>query len=94
MCIRDSNVGAQISRIKALEQALTSSKSALKATQAGFDVGTRTIVDVLNAQRNVFSAIRDLKRARYDYILSRLSLKQAAGTVAEQDLTRINAWLR
>ena len=87
------NVGAQITRIRALEQALVSSRSALKATQAGFDVGTRTIVDVLDAQRNVYSAERDLKRARYDYLLSQLALLQAAGYVGEEHLTVINAWL-
>ena len=88
------NVGAQITRIKALEQALVSSRSALRATQAGFDVGTRTIVDVLNAQRSVYSAVRDLKRARYDYLLSQLSLRKESGEIHEQDLALINAWLR
>ena len=87
-------VGAQLARIKALEQALVSSRSALKATRAGFDVGTRTIVDVLDAERNMHSAVRDLKRARYDYILSQLTLFQAAGHVGEEHLTVINAWLQ
>lgn len=84
---------AGISRVKALRQAVISNTSALEATEAGFDVGTRTIVDVLNAERNLGSAIRDFKRARYDYVLATLSLKQAAGNLAVSDLATINGWL-
>ena len=84
---------AGISRVKALRQAVISNTSALAATEAGFDVGARTIVDVLNAERNLGSAIRDFKRARYDYVLATLSLKQAAGNLAIADLAAINGWL-
>lgn len=87
-------VEASISQVKALEQALVSSKSALKATEAGFEVGTRTIVDVLDAQRDLFSAQRDLDRARYDYVLNGLRLKQAAGSLKEADLQEVNRWLK
>jgi outer membrane protein len=85
-----NNVGAAIAGIKALEQAVVSAESALKATEAGFEVGTRTIVDVLISTRNLFDARRNLTKARYDYILAVLSLKQAAGTLAEADLDLVN----
>ncbi|GAB4362138.1 MAG: efflux RND transporter outer membrane protein VpoC [Gammaproteobacteria bacterium] len=84
---------ASISQVKALQQALVSSRSALQATEAGFEVGTRTIVDVLNAQRELFRARRDLARARYDYVLNSLRLKQAAGILKESDLLLVNSWL-
>ncbi len=87
------NVQANISRVKALKQAVISSESALEATEAGYDVGTRTTVDVLNVRRNLYRAQRDYSRARYDYIISTLRLKQAAGILAESDLVQINAWL-
>jgi outer membrane protein len=85
-----NNVGAAIAGIKALEQAVISAESALKATEAGFEVGTRTIVDVLISTRNLFDARRNLTKARYDYILAVLSLKQAAGTLTEADLDIVN----
>ena len=82
-----------MSRVKALKQAVRSAQSALEAIEAGFQVGTRTSVDVLNAQRELFSAQRDYSSARYDYILSILRLKQAAGTLAPTDLVQVNSWL-
>ena len=82
-----------ISRVKALQQAVASNQKALEATEAGFNVGTRTTVDVLNARRNLFSAHRDYARSRYDYILNTLRLKQAAGIVSVVDLEQINLWL-
>lgn len=85
-----NNVGALISSTKALEQAVVSAESALQATEAGFEVGTRTIVDVLQSTRNLFDARRNLSKSRYDYILSLLALKQAAGTLTEDDLFTVN----
>ncbi len=85
-----NNVGAAIAGIKALEQSVISAESALKATEAGFEVGTRTIVDVLVSTRNLFDARRNLTKSRYDYILAVLSLKQAAGTLTEDDLGLVN----
>lgn len=82
-----------ISRVKALKQAVVSNEKALESTQAGYEVGTRTTVDVLNARRNLFSARRDYARSRYDYILNSLRLKQAAGIVTVNDLEQINSWL-
>lgn len=92
---RDAYLGVltEISRTKALRQALKSSETALEATQAGFDVGTRTTVDVLDAQRALFNARTQFLRARYDYLLNVLRLKQAAGALQVQDLETINQLL-
>ncbi len=93
---RDSYAGviAGISRVKALQQSVLSHQTALEATEAGSQAGTRTEVDVLDAQRELFRARRDYARARYDYILEGLRLKQAAGTLSQTDLEQINAWLQ
>lgn len=93
--VRDAYRGLQaaISQVKALDQARESNRSALEATEAGFEVGTRTIVDVLNAQRNLFGAERDYAQSRYAYVLNGLRLKRAAGLLAVEDLERINGWL-
>jgi len=92
---RDAYLGviSERSRVKALDQAVSSSETALEATQAGFDVGTRTIVDVLNSQRSLYVAITNYYQSRYDYVLNALSLKQAAGNLEVQDLERIDRWL-
>lgn len=92
---RDAYLGvlAEISRVKALKQAVASSQTALEATQAGFEVGTRTIVDVLTSQRAVYAAITNYYRSRYAYIGNVLLLKQAAGTLQVQDLEEIDRWL-
>lgn len=87
------NVAAGISRVQAAKQAVASAQTALEATQAGFEVGTRTAVDVLDAQRELFRVRSDYARARYDYILASLSLKQAAGTLAPEDVQAVNGWL-
>ncbi|MBZ0104864.1 MAG: TolC family outer membrane protein [Sulfuricella denitrificans] len=81
-------------QIRALEQALVSSQSSLDSTRLGLEVGVRTNVDVLNAQQQLFSAKRDLYKARYAYLISRLKLKSAAGTLAEDDLQKVNQWLK
>ena len=86
-------VNASISRIKALEQSVISQQSALEATQAGFEVGTRTIVDVLLSTRSLYSARSGLSSARYNYILAVLRLKQAAGILSRFDLQEINKWM-
>lgn len=86
-------VAASITQIKALKQAMVSSASALEATEAGFEVGTRTIVDVLNTQRDLFQAERNYAIARYGYLLNLLSLKQAAGVIDLADVEEIQGWL-
>ena len=88
------SVIANISQVKALKQALASSLIALEATQAGFEVGTRTVVDVLDSQRNLFGARRDYAQVRYNYVLETLRLKLAAGTLSAQDIKKLNPWLK
>ena len=92
---RDAYLGvlAEISRVNALKQAVQSSQTALEATQAGFEVGTRTIVDVLNSQRDLYTAITNYYSSRYAYIGNVLLLKQAAGMLRVQDLEEIDRWL-
>jgi outer membrane protein len=93
---RDAYLGviSEISRVRALRQALESNRTALQATEAGFDVGTQTTVDVLTAQNNLSTAETNYSRSRYDYILNVLRLKQAAGTLAEADLQEVDGWLQ
>lgn len=88
-----NTVIASISGIKSLEQAVVSANAALQATEAGFEVGTRTIVDVLDSTRNLYNAKRNLSSTRYGYINSVLSLKRAAGTISEKDVDDINQGL-
>lgn len=92
---RDAYLGvlSEISRVNALSQAVESSRTALQATQAGFDVGTRTIVDVLNSQRSLYIAITNYYQSRYTYIGNVLRLKLAAGTLEIQDLEQIDQFL-
>ena len=92
---RDAYLGVitDISRVQALKQAFESAKTALKATEAGYDVGTRTTVDVLAARRTVFSAETNYLRSRYDYLINGLRLKQAAGTLATEDIAQIDGLL-
>ncbi len=84
---------AGISRVKALRQAVKSSQTALEASEAGYRVGTRTSVDVLDAQREIYGARRDYARARYDYLLNLLRLKQASGQLTPDDLAEIDGLL-
>ena len=82
-----------ISQVAALKQAVISSETALLATESGFEVGTRTAVDVVASQRATSKALRDYSNAKYDYILNTLKLKRSAGTLSPDDLNLINAWL-
>jgi outer membrane protein len=92
---RDAYLGvlSEMSRVEALDQAVKSSRTALEATQAGFDVGTRTIVDVLDSQFGLYRSITLFYQARYDYLMNVLRLKQAAGNLQIQDLEEIDQWL-
>ena len=85
---------AGIEQVGAFGQAMISAESALEATQAGFEVGTRTIVDVLIAQQRYFQAQRDNSLARHTYIVDHLRLKAAAGVLAEDDLQKVNTILK
>jgi outer membrane protein len=82
-----------VAQVNALQAALVSSQSSLDSTRLGLEVGVRTQVDVLNAQQQLFSTRRDLAQARYNYILSLLRLKAAVGTLTEDDIVKVNAWL-
>jgi len=82
-----------LAQVRALEAAEVSSKSALDSNKLGYQVGVRINIDVLNAQRQLYSTQRDLSRARYDTIMNGLRLKAAAGTLKEADLVPINELL-
>ena len=82
-----------ISRSRALEQAVASQELALEARQEGYRSGRYSIVDVLDAERDLFEARSDYARARYDYVLNSLRLRQAVGALGEADLVTVNAWL-
>ena len=86
-------VNNNVETANALEQTIISRRSALDATRAGYDVGTRNIVEVLDAERAYYVALRDYANARYDYVINTLQLKQAAGILSPQDLLELNNWL-
>ena len=86
-------VVAGVARVKALQQAVVSNTTALEASDVGLEVGARTAVDVLNAQRELFRAQRDHARSRYDYLLNILRLKALAGQLTRKDLLEIDALL-
>ena len=88
------NVVAAISRTEAFARATESAQLAATATELGFEVGTRNSVDVLLAQRRLFQAKRNHARARYDYLIDSLRLKQAAGILNSADLFEMEAWLQ
>jgi len=83
-----------IAQVGALEQALTSSQSALDSNRLGYEVGVRINIDVLNAQQQVFQTRRDLAVARYNAILNQLRLKAAAGALRDEDLEEVNRALQ
>ncbi len=87
-------VETAIAQVEALRQAVESNRARVEATRSGFEVGTRTSVDVLNAVRDLYRAERDLADARYNYIVNRLRLKRAAGTLTVDDVRRVNGWLQ
>ncbi|WP_264694234.1 TolC family outer membrane protein [Candidatus Nitrosacidococcus sp. I8] len=87
------DVTSQISQVKALKQAIISNQSSLESTEEGYKVGTQTAVDLLVIRSNLYSALRDYAKARYDYLVNTLVLKQGAGIVTLEDLTMMNSWL-
>lgn len=87
------DVTSTLSRTHALKAAVISANSAVEASEAGFEVGSRTMVDVLSEQRNLYRAKRDYSRSRYDYLINSIKLKQAASSLSEQDLYLINHFL-
>lgn len=87
------NASADSYRVAARQQAVKSSEAALAATKAGYDVGTRNIVDVLLAERNVYAAKRDHANSRYDYVINTLKLRSASGQLTALDIKELNGWL-
>src|SRR6266403_1656219 len=93
---RDSYLGvlSEISRVKALRRAVESNTTALNATEAGYEAGTRTAVDVVESRRLWIQAQTDYSRSRYDYMINVLKLQQAAGILSVQSLNRLNTLLK
>lgn len=92
---RDAYLGvnAEVARVRSLRQAVESANTALQATEAGYEVGTRTSVDVLDARRQLFDAQTNYARSRYDYLINVLRLRLAAGTLDGAGITEINRLL-
>lgn len=88
-----TQVNTDVLVVQARELAIESSESALEATRTGYEVGTRNIVDVLNAERALWGARRDYDAARYNYVINQLRLKRVAGSLVEKDLQELNSWL-
>ena len=82
-----------IGRVKALQQSVAALELALEGRQKGFRSGVFPSLDVLDGVRNLFLSRRDYARARYDYILNSLRLKQMVGTLSEKDIEAVNQWL-
>ena len=85
-----SNVNTLVANVTAQQQAVISATSALEATQVGYKVGTRNIVDLLQAEKNLYAAEKNLANAKYDYILANLRLALAAGTIDPSDIVEVN----
>ena len=86
-------VNTDVEQVQARKQSIISNQSAVEATEIGYQVGTRNIVDVLDAQRQLYTSVRDYNNTRYDYILDTLRLKQQAGTLNPGDLQNLARWL-
>jgi outer membrane protein len=86
-------VNTDVEQVQARKQSIISNQSAVEATEIGYQVGTRNIVDVLDAQRSLYTSVRDYNNTRYDYILDNLRLKQQAGTLNPGDLQVLARWL-
>ncbi|KFX71437.1 channel protein TolC [Pseudomonas taeanensis MS-3] len=87
-------VNTDVETVQARKQSIISNQSALEATEIGYQVGTRNIVDVLDSQRQLYNSVRTYNDARYDYILNNLRLKQAAGTLSPADLEALGSYLK
>lgn len=88
-----SAIVTDVARVRATLRGIESSQSALDATQTGYEVGTRNIVDVLNAQRNLYASQFQYESARYQYVLDILRLKQAVGTLNPDDIYDLNRFI-
>jgi outer membrane protein len=79
--------------VNARKKTIITTKNSLDPTQAGYEVGTRNIVDVLNAQNRLFAAQRDYANSRYDFVINSLRLKEVAGTLSPEDIARLEGFL-
>jgi len=86
-------VATDVVRVKARLKAIQSAESALEATETGYEVGTRNIVDVLQAQQRLYGSQFDYADSRYNYVINLLTLKQSAGTLNQQDLEELNTFM-
>lgn len=87
-------INADIEQITARRQSIRSGLKSVEANKVGVDVGSRNVADVLNAERQLYAAVRDYNDARYDYILDNLKLKYAAGTLSPDDIQDLSFYLR
>ncbi|TNF83814.1 TolC family outer membrane protein [Pseudomonas sp. ICMP22404] len=87
-------VNTDIAQIASRRQGIVSARKSVEANQVGVDIGSRNIADVLTAQRQLYSVVRDYNNARYDYIIDNLKLKQAAGTLSVDDLKSLSVYLK
>ncbi len=85
-------VATDVVRVRARKKAIESSKSALEATQTGYEVGTRNIVDVLDAQNRLYASEFDYADSRYNYIIDLMQLRQTAGTLNGEDVEQLNVY--
>ncbi len=85
-------MATDVVRVRARKQAIASSESALEATQTGYEVGTRNIVDVLDAQNRLYASQFDYADSRYNYIIDLMLLRQAAGTLSGTDVENLNVY--
>ena len=86
-------VATEVVRVQARAEAIKSAEAALEATQTGYEVGTRNIVEVLLAQRRLFASQFDYASSRYDYVINLLRLKEAAGALDERDVAELNTFM-
>ncbi|MGZ4960609.1 MAG: TolC family outer membrane protein [Methylomonas sp.] len=87
-------VVSSVSQVNALEATTKSAEKSVEAAEAGFEVGTRTMVDVLTELRNLYKAKSDYARSRYDYLINGIKLKEAAGSLSEEDMQQVNQYLQ
>lgn len=89
-----TEVNNDVSTVEARRQAIISNRSALEATRSGYEVGTRNIVDVLDAEQSLYNALANYAESRYDYVIDLVQLRRAAGVLDVRDIRALNDWLR
>ena len=88
------SVATDVARVQARKQAVLSNQSALDATQSGYEVGTRNLVEVLLAQRNLYQARRNYSDALFDYVIDTVKLREVAGMLTPADVQEVDKWLQ